>query len=153
MLDKDLAELYAVETKQLKRAVKRNIDRFPEDFMFEMTNKELENWRCQFGTSNKERMGMRVLPFVFTEHGAIMLASVLNSERAIKVNIQIIRIYNKMREILWNHTEILLKFEQMQKKIAEHDHSILAIFEFIKKLEAEKKNLTDHQNRKRIGYK
>ena len=82
-----------------------------------------------------------------------MLASVLNSERAIKVNIQIIRIYNKMREILWNHKKIILKFEQMQKKLAKHDRSILTIFEFIKQLEAEKQNLKQQQNRRRIGYK
>jgi len=153
MLDKDLAELYAVETKQLKRAVRRNMERFPEDFMFELTKKELENWRYQFGTSNKERMGLRVPPFVFTEHGVIMLASVLNSERAIKVNIQIIRIYNKMHEILWNHKEIIFKFEQMQKKLAKHDRSILAIFEFIKQLEKKKQNIYDQQNRNRIGFK
>ena len=75
MLDRDLAELYDVETKQLKRAVRRNIKRFPEDFMFEMTKEEMENWRYQFGTSNKERMGLRVPPFMFSEYGAMMLAS------------------------------------------------------------------------------
>ncbi len=77
MLDRDLAELYGVVTKQLKRAVRRNIDRFPEDSMFEMTKEELGYWRCQFGTSNKEKMGLRVPPFVFSEHGAVMLTSIL----------------------------------------------------------------------------
>lgn len=152
MLDKDLAELYAVETKQLKRAVRRNMERFPEDFMFELTKEELENWRYQFGTSNKERMGLRVPPFVFTEHGVVMLASVLNSERAVKVNIQIIRIYNEMRAILWDQKEILLKLEQMNYKIGEHDSSILAVIEYIKQLETERQNLTKQQNRKRIGF-
>jgi len=88
MLDRDLAELYEVETKQLKRAVRRNMDRFPEDFMFVLSKEELTEWRHQFGTSNSEIMGLRVSPFAFTEHGVIMLASVLNSDRAIKVNLQ-----------------------------------------------------------------
>ncbi len=83
ILDMDLASLYGVETKQLKRAVKRNIIRFPHEFMFELTTEELENWRCQFGTSNRERMGLRIKPFAFTEYGVLRLASVLNSERAI----------------------------------------------------------------------
>ena len=153
MLDRDLAELYGVETKQLKRAVRRNIERFPEDFMFEMTKEELENWRYQFGTSNKERMGLRVPPFLFSEHGAVMLASVLNSERAIKVNIQIIRVFNKMREMLLAHKEILLQLEQMQQKLAEHDHNILLIFEYIKQLEEAKQQEAEQKERKRIGYK
>jgi ORF6N domain len=83
MLDMDLAALYGIETKQFKRAVRRNIRRFPEDFMFEMTKEELKNWRCQFGTSNFEKMGIRIQPFAFTEHGILMLSSVLNSEIAI----------------------------------------------------------------------
>ena len=153
MLDRDLAELYGVETKQLKRAVRRNIERFPEDFMFEMTKEELENWRYQFGTSNKERMGLRVPPFLFCEHGAVMLASVLNSERAITVNIQIIRIFNKMREMLLAHKDILLQLEQIQQKLAEHDNNILLIFEYIKLLEQKKQYTTDQQKRKKIGFK
>jgi phage regulator Rha-like protein len=152
MLDRDLAELYGVETKQLKRSVRRNIERFPEDFMFEMTTEELDNWRYQFGTTNKERMGLRIPPFLFTEHGAVMLASVLNSERAIKVNIQIIRVFNKMREILVAHKDVLLQLEQMQQKLAEHDNNILLIFEYIKQLEQEKQQITDQQNRRKIGY-
>jgi len=95
--------------------------------MFEMTKEEMENWRYQFGTSNKERMGLRVPPFMFSEHGAMMLASVLNSERAMTVNIQIIRIFNKMREMLLAHKEILLQLERMQYKLAEHDNNILLI--------------------------
>src|SRR6266567_7578225 len=92
MMDRDLAELYGVETKQLKRQVKRNIDRFPDDFMFELNDDEFQNWRSQIGTSNSnegDKMGLRYAPFVFTEQGVAMLSSVLNSERAIKVNIQI----------------------------------------------------------------
>ena len=153
MLDRDIAELYGVETKQLKRAVRRNIKRFPEDFMFEMTKEELENWRYQFGTSKKERMGLRVPPFVFSEHGAMMLASVLNSERAMTVNIQIIRIFNKMREMLLAHKDILLQLERMQHEMAEHDNNILLIFEYIKQLEQRKQHTTDQQNRRKIGFK
>ena len=87
MLDRDLAELYSVETKVLKQAVRRNIDRFPADFMFEITKMELENWRSQFVTSKSDKMGLRIPPFAFTEHGVLMLSSVLKSERAIQVNI------------------------------------------------------------------
>jgi hypothetical protein len=89
MMDRDLAELYEVETAQLKRAVRRNLDRFPEDFMFDLTKQELENWRCQFGTSNSDKMGLRYPPMFFTEQGVAMLSSVLKSKRAIQVNIQI----------------------------------------------------------------
>jgi phage regulator Rha-like protein len=145
MLDRDLADLYGVETKQLKRAVRRNMERFPEDFMLEMTKKELENWRCQFGTSNKEKMGLRVPPFIFSEHGAVMLASVLNSERAIRVNIQIIRIFNKLREMLLAHKDILLQLEQMQYKLAYHDKNILLIFKYINQLEQKEKDKIDQQ--------
>ena len=87
MLDRDLAELYGVETKILKRSVRRNIDRFPHDFMFELSKKEMEDWRCQFGTSNGDKMGLRYTPMAFTEQGVLMLSSVLKSERAVQVNI------------------------------------------------------------------
>lgn len=100
MIDFDLAELYGVETKALKRAVRRNLNRFPEDFMFEMTKEELNNWRCQFGTSNSIKMGLRTQPFVFTELGVAMLSSILNSEQAINVNIAIMRIFAKLRSFL-----------------------------------------------------
>ena len=92
MLDRDLAVLYGVETKRLKEAVRRNASRFPEDFMFEMTQQEFENWRTQFATSKEDKQGLRYAPFCFTEQGVTMLSCVLNSERAITVNIQIIRI-------------------------------------------------------------
>src|SRR6478735_6563721 len=94
MLDRDLAELYGVETKQLKRQVNRNIERFPSDFMFELTKIEFENWRSQFGTSNHaDKMGLRYAPYAFTEYGVLMLSSVLNSEKAIQTNILIMRIF------------------------------------------------------------
>jgi hypothetical protein len=111
MLDRDLAELYDVDTKHLKRQVRRNIDRFPEDFMFCLNISEFENWRRQFGTSNsEEKMGLRYAPFAFTEQGVAMLSTVLNSDRAIKVNIQIMRIYTKMREMLMLYLTISKSF-------------------------------------------
>ena len=137
MLDRDLAELYDVETKRLKEAVKRNIERFPEDFMFEMTSEELENWRSQFATSNSDASlskGLRYKPFCFTEQGVAMLSSVLASERAIKVNIQIIRIFTKMREVLFLHKDILLKLEQIERKTNKHDDEIQLIFNALKSL-------------------
>ena len=97
MLDRDLAELYRVETKYLKRQVRRNILRFPPDFMFELTKEKFENWRRQFGTSNSEKMGLRHLPFAFTETGVAQLSSVLNSEYAIHIHNQIMRVFIKMR--------------------------------------------------------
>ncbi len=98
MLDQDLARLYGVETKSLKRAVRRNMARFPADFMFELNSDELQNWRYQFGTSNSENMGLRYHPFAFTALGVAMLSSVLHSEEAITVNIMIMRVFAKARK-------------------------------------------------------
>ena len=95
MLDRDLAKLFGVETRRLKEQVKRNLSRFPEDFMFELKKEELEEWRNQFSSTNREIMGLRIAPFAFTEHGVLMLSSVLNSERAVQVNIQIVRVFTK----------------------------------------------------------
>jgi hypothetical protein len=135
MIDRDLAELYGVETKQLKRQVRRNIDRFPGDFMFELSAEEFQEWRSQFGASKEgDKMGLRYAPYVFTEQGVAMLSTVLNSERAIKVNIQIMRIYTKMREMLMTNLEILLKLEQMERKITGHDEDIRLIFKYLKQL-------------------
>ena len=134
MLDRDLAELYGVETKRLKEAVRRNIDRFPEDFLFEMSSGELEDWRTQFATSNSEKMGLRRPPFCFTEQGVAMLSSVLNSETAIRVNIQIIRVFTKMRELLLTHKDILLQLEKMEMKLTGHDEDIALIFKYLKQL-------------------
>jgi len=153
MLDRDLAELYEVETKQLKRAVRRNMDRFPEDFMFVLSKEELTEWRHQFGTSNSEIMGLRVSPFAFTEHGVIMLASVLNSDRAIKVNLQIVRIFIRMREIMISNKEILYRLERMEHNIADHDVQILSILDYMGQLEEAKQQELDQKNRKRIGFK
>jgi len=134
MLDVDLAELYGVETKQLKRAVKRNLIRFPEDFMFELHNEEIEMIRCQIGTESGLRFGERYAPMAFTEQGVAMLSSILNSERAVLVNIHIIRIFTRMREMLSTHKDILLKLEQLEKKVIQHDEDIQKIFDYLKEL-------------------
>jgi hypothetical protein len=153
ILDRDLAELYKVDTKQLKRAVRRNIERFPEDFMFELTKKELANWRYQFGTSNREIKGLRFAPFAFTEYGLLMLASVLNSERAIWINIQIVRIFSRMRKLIESHAAIMSKLEQLEKKDIELDEKVSLIFEYLKQLQQSKQEETDFKQRKRIGFK
>src|SRR5581483_9054008 len=114
MLDRDLAALYQVETKQLKRQVNRNKERFPEDFMFELTPTELEILRCQIGTSSWG--GTRYLPLAFTEQGVAMLSSVLSSKQAIKVNIQIIRIFTRLRQMLYDNTELRLAIEEIRKE-------------------------------------
>ena len=139
MLDRDLADLYEIETKQLKRAVRRNISRFPDDFMFELSPEEFNYLRSQIGTSSWG--GARYVPMAFTEHGVIMLASVLNSERAIQVNIQIVRIFTRMREILASHKGLLHKLEKIAHKLAEHDDQILVIFEYLKKLKQVKNQM------------
>ena len=133
MIDRDLSELYGVETKQLKRQVRRNIDRFPEDFMFELSDEELQEWRSQIGTSNEgDKMGLRYAPYVFTEQGVAMLSSVLNSERAIKVNIQIMRIYTKMLEMLKTNQEILWKLDQLERQTLRNTEDIQVVFDQLK---------------------
>ena len=129
MLDKDLAELYGVETGALNRAVKRNIDRFPFDFMFQLTQKEYKSLRCQIGISS--RGGRRYLPMVFTEQGVAMLSSVLNSKRAIQVNIQIIRTFTKLKELLATNIKIRQKIESMEKK---YDSKLRQVFDVLKQL-------------------
>jgi phage regulator Rha-like protein len=140
MLDRDLSELYGVKTKVLKQQVRRNMNRFPEDFMFELTLEEFSNWRSQFVTSKSDKMGLRYTPFAFTEHGVVMLASVLNSERAIQANIRIVRIYNKMREMLMSHKAFFTKLNELEKSVSDHDQKILLIFEYIRQLEQTKQS-------------
>jgi hypothetical protein len=146
MLDQDLAELYNVETKHLKRQVKRNIDRFPEDFMFELTREELENLRYHFGTSSWG--GLRYMPMAFTEQGVAMLSSVLNSPRAIKVNIQIIRIFSRIREMLLNYKDILLKLEVLEKQTLQNTSDIQVVFKYLKELIIP----AEQAERRRIGF-
>jgi phage regulator Rha-like protein len=121
--------------------------------MFELTKDELEEWRSQFGSSNRELMGLRIPPFAFTEHGVLMLASVLNSERAVQVNIQIVRIFTRMREMLLTHKDILLSLEKMERTLSSHDDKIMLLFEYIKQFEKLKQEELDQKKRPRIGFK
>lgn len=134
MLDIDLAELYQVETKRLNEQVKRNAERFPKDFMFKLTEEEWESLRSQFATSKKGRGGRRYVPLAFTEHGVLMLSSVLNSERAVQVNIQIMRIYTKLKGIVMDHKDILLKLEKLERKVSGHDENFKVVFSYLKEL-------------------
>lgn len=150
MLDRDLAALYGIETKRLKEQVKRNISRFPEDFMFELTIEEFANWRSQIATSNSDKMGLRYAPMAFTEYGVLMLSSVLNSDKAIQTNIQIMRIFSKVRQMLLDTTEIRLDIATIQKKLENHDKNIELVFSYLDEL-TEKE---EHKNpRTKIGYK
>ena len=115
MLDRDLAELYLVETKALNQAVKRNIERFPESFMFQLNNTEFENWRSQFVTSNSDKMGLRRPPYAFTEQGVAMLSAVLKSETAVRVSIQIMNAFVSMRHFLQNNAEIFVELKTIQQ--------------------------------------
>lgn len=132
MLDVDLAELYQVETRRLNEQVKRNIDRFPNDFMFQLTEKEWENLKSQIATSSWG--GRRKKSYVFTEHGVLMLSSVLNSDRAIQVNIQIMRIYGKLRSMIMDHKDILLKLEGLEGKVDKHDENFKVVFDYLREL-------------------
>ena len=156
MLDSDLAVLYGVRTKNLNKAIKRNIERFPEDFMFKLTHDEVRSLRFQFGTSKEGRGGRRYLPFVFTEQGVAMLSSVLNSKRAIQVNIAIMRAFVRLREILLTHKDLAAKIAALELKhknhdmrLSEYDQHITAIFEAIKKLMAP----PPEKLRRMIGFK
>ena len=148
MLDKDLAELYGVETKQLKRQVKRNVERFPDDFMIELTEIEFENLRSQFGTSSWG--GSRYLPLAFTEHGVLMLSSVLNSSKAIQINIQIMRIFNRIRKMVTDNTELHLAMEKLTKKTENNTKNIEVVFQYIDELIDKKET---EKPRVQIGYK
>lgn len=146
MLDKDLAEMYGVETKRLKEAVRRNISRFPDDFMFELSELELNNLRSQFATSSWG--GLRYLPMAFTEQGVAMLSSVLRSERAIQVNIQIVRVYTKMRQLIFDNKELWLKIEKIEQSLAKKDEEVQAIFKVLKNL-----LVKEEKRRVPIGFK
>lgn len=150
MLDRDLALLYGIETRVLKQAVRRNMERFPEDFMFELTKVEFENWRSQIVTSNSDKMGLRHAPMAFTEHGVLMLSSVLSSDKAIQTNISIMRTFAKVRQMLLDTTEIRLDIAQIQKKLENHDKNIELVFSYLDELtEKEEKP----KQRTKIGYK
>ncbi len=145
MLDRDLADLYGVNTKALKQAVKRNIDRFPSDFMFKLNKEEFTHWRSQIVTSSSgDRMGLRYAPMAFTEQGVAMLSSVLNSKRAIQVNIQIMRTFTRLRQMLTGHKELEKKIEVMEAK---YDEQFQVVFEVIKQLLTE-----EEKPKQRIGF-
>jgi hypothetical protein len=146
MLDEDLAELYGVETKRLNEQVARNIDRFPADFMFRLNEAEFADLKSQNATSSWG--GRRNLPYAFTEHGVLMLSSVLKSKQAIRVNIQIMRIYTRIREMLLTHKDILLLVEQVERRLIKQDQKIEVLFTYLNKfIEKEDKP------RVPIGYK
>jgi hypothetical protein len=151
MLDRDLAMLYGIETRVLKQAVKRNISRFPEDFMFELTDVENDSLRSQFVTLKKGRgQHQKYLPSVFTEHGVLMLSSILNSDKAIQTNIQIMRIFTKVRQMLLDTTDLKIDIMQIQKKLENHDKNIELVFSYLDELTDKKENT---KPRTKIGYK
>ena len=131
MLDVDLASLYGVSTKRLNEQVKRNRDRFPDDFMFQLRETEVAILRSQIATSNKRHGGRRTLPYVFTEHGAVMLASVLNSPIAVRASVQVVRAFVRLRELLSTHKELARKLEELEKK---YDEQFKVVFEAIRAL-------------------
>ena len=151
MLDRDLAILYEVENRVLNQAVKRNLSRFPEDFMFQLTENEYNSLRSQIVILKKGRgEHQKYLPFAFTEHGILMLSSVLKSDKAIQTNIQIMRIFTKVRQMLLDTTEIKVDILQIQKKLQNHDKNIELVFSYLDEL-TEKKE--DESERVKIGYK
>ena len=142
MLDSDLAELYGVETKMLVRAVKRNSERFPGDFMVQLTQEEFSNLKCHFGTSRWG--GRRYLPYAFTENGVAMLSSVLNSPKAIQVNIQIMRTFTKLREMISSHKDLAQKLSELEKK---YDGQFQIVFEAIRQIIK-----VEEQPKRKIGF-
>lgn len=148
MLDRDLSDLYGVTTGNLNKAVKRNIDRFPNDFMFQLDQSEMEALRFQFG-SLKRGTHPKYLSYVFTEQGVVMLSSVLNSQRAIHVNIQIMRTFAKLRELMISHKDLAHKIEQLEEQFKQHDKKFVLVFEAIKQLLDEPQNPKKEQ----IGFR
>jgi len=147
MLDRDLAELYGVETRVLKQATRRNLDRFPQDFMFELTSEELNDWRSQIVTSNSDEMGLRYKPFVFTEHGILLLSSILNNCQAIQVNIQIVRIFTRLRQWLTENGELKYDIEELKREMNSQDKNIELLFTYLDRLMDKKIG-----PRKRMGF-
>ena len=148
MLDRDLAELYGVETRVLNQAVKRNIGRFPDDFMFEVSKIEFENLISQIVTSSWG--GTRKLPSAFTEHGVMMLSSILKSDKAIQTNIQIMRTFTKVKQMLLDTSEMKINIVEIQKKLENHDKNIELVFSYLEELNEKKE---DEKPRVKIGYK
>jgi hypothetical protein len=149
MIDADLAELYGVETKRLKEQVKRNIERFPEHFAFELTADESQSLRSQFATSKIGRGGTRYKPMVFTEHGVLQLSNVLKSKRATEVSIKIIDVFVQLREVLSNHNELKIEVDKIKRKLDKQDKNIEVVFQYLDELiQREEKP----KPRKQIGF-
>ncbi len=138
MLDRDLARLYGVSTKALKQAVKRNRSRFPPDFMFDLSMEELAQWRSQFVTSKADRMGLRHAPMAFTEQGVAMLSGVLNSPRALEVNIAIMRAFVRLREFLASHVKLSKRLRHLEQEVASHGKAIGTLFEVMQQMTSER---------------
>ncbi|HRG02413.1 MAG: ORF6N domain-containing protein [Bacteroidia bacterium] len=149
MIDKDLAELYGITTKQLNQQVKRNLKRFPKDFMFQITQKEKDEIILNFEHLNSLKFSYS-LPYVFTEHGAVMLASIINSEKAISVNIQVVRVFIQIRQALADNTDIRLEIEKLKKKTDNNTKNIEMVFQYLDEL-LDKKEIP--KTRTKIGYK
>jgi uncharacterized membrane-anchored protein YjiN (DUF445 family) len=147
MLDKDLAEMYGVEVRTLNQAVKRKLQRFPADFMFQLTEEEWDSLISQIVISKKGRGGTRFLPYAFTEQGVAMLSSVLNSDTAVDVNIQIIRVFTKMKQLLYDNKGLWNKIEKIEQHLVKHDEEIKIVFEHLKKLLVQ-----ENKPRKAIGF-
>jgi hypothetical protein len=149
LLDRDLAMLYDVPTKRLNEQVRRNKKRFPADFMFQLTKREFENWRSQIATSNPSaKMGLRRRPYAFTEHGAIMAATILNSPRAVEVSLFVVRAFVKLREFARTHKELAAKLDQLESKVAGHDDAIRQLVSAIRQLMAP----PPEPKRRKIGF-
>jgi len=149
MIDADLATLYGVQTRALNQAVKRNRERFPEDFMFQLSAKEFENWRSQIVMSNPgARMGLRRPPFAFTEHGALMAATVLNSHRAVEMSLYVVRAFVRMREVLTMHKALARKLAALERRIDSQDETIVDIVQAIRELMAP----PEPTKKRRIGF-
>lgn len=134
MLDADLAELYGVSTKRFNEQVKRNLDRFPPDFMFQLNDEEHAALRSQIATSNAGRGGRRYLPYAFTEHGAIMAATVLNSAKAIEMSVLVVRAFIQLREMLSTHKELAAQLEALERTVSTHDQAIAGLINAIREL-------------------
>ena len=152
MLDFDLAELYGAETKRLKEAVRRNKERFPVDFMFQLTQHEFEDLRSQFASSNK-RGGIRYMPFAFTQEGVGMLSGILNSDKAIKMHIAIIRAFIALKRFAVQYADLVEQIKELKDKLGSHDAQLNQIYDAIENLLDEKVEEKSWQERKRIGFK
>lgn len=152
MLDFHLAELYGVETRALKQAVKRNIERFPDDFMFELTKDEINSLVSQNVIPSKSYLGGAV-PYAFTETGVAMLSSVLKSKQAVEINIAIMRTFVMLRKMLYNYQELFTWKEEMERNLSEQGNQILIIFEYLKQFEKTKQEELKYTNRPKIGFK